>query len=268
MIEPEEDEPFDLSFTGQEDDDHEDGISLEELGQAYAQAMARADDQRHRVDPPRESTATSQPSTEGVSRFEELTQAMGNDKARDEADAESGTDAEPLPSPLAIIEAALFIGNPDNRGITEAELAGLMRDVSVADVSDYVDQLNRSYQANGQALRIHRDEDGLRMGLAPDMETVRRAFYGKIRESRLSQAAIEVLSLVAYQPGITADKVQDQRGKESVSLLGQLVRRRLLEQRRAPVADSKRTVATYFPTERFLQIFQLESLEDLPRVES
>jgi len=236
-------------------------ISLEELGQAYAEAMAEV------IGPDDSASEAALSETD--------TSDAADDDAADDSDEETVGSAEAddedddsIPTPTAIIEAALFIGNPENRGITEAELAALMRDVTVDDVSEYVDRLNESYIANDQAFRIHRDEDGLRLGVAPDMEVVRRAFYGKIRETRLSQHAIEVLSLVAYQPGITAEKVQDQRGKESASLLSQLVRRRLLEQRRVAVEGTKKTTATYHPTERFLQLFGLQSLDDLPQVEA
>lgn len=248
------------------DDADSEGISLEELGAAYAEAIAQSE-----VLDPRLKRAPSPETEPGQSSIPGWGSGSRSFTASDTDKSAEGTptaaDDDPLPSPTAIVEAALFIGNPENRGLSEAELAALMRDVTPEDISRYVDQLNAGYQANGQALRIHRDEDGLRMGVAPDMETVRRAFYGKIRESRLSQAAIEVLSLVAYQPGITAEKVQDQRGKESVSLLSQLVRRRLLEQRRLQKPGEKRATPVYFPTERFLQLFQIRSLEDLPDVE-
>lgn len=242
-----------------EDDQDWDGISLEELGLAYAEAFAAQAD---------EPTAAEQDEqAELVAADDSAAQGPAAAVAEDPGDAwEDETDA--VPTPTAIIEAALFIGNPDGKAMSESELAALMRGVTADDVSQYVDRLNEGYQQHGQALRIHRDEDGLRMGVAPDMEVVRRAFYGKIRETRLSQPAIEVLSLVAYQPGITADKVQDQRGKESGSLLSQLVRRRLLEQRRSVPEGATRPVVTYYPTERFLQLFGLESLDDLPQVES
>lgn len=248
------------------DDEDSEGISLEELGAAYAEAIAQAE-----VSDPRLKRAPAPGSDQDQSAIPDWGSdprppTGGDPNERAEAGLAEAED-DLLPSPAAIVEAALFIGNPENRGLSEAELAALMRDVTPDDISRYVDQLNAGYQANGQALRIHRDEDGLRMGVAPDMEIVRRAFYGKIRESRLSQAAIEVLSLVAYQPGITAEKVQDQRGKESVSLLSQLVRRRLLEQRRVQKPGEKRATPVYFPTERFLQLFQIRSLEDLPHVE-
>lgn len=242
-----------------EDDLDWDGISLEELGQAYAEAFAAQSDEPGLAEQevPSDDAPIDEPASEPVPA---VSIQPDEDDGEDEIDA--------VPTPIAIIEAALFIGHPEGKGMTESELAALMRGVTADDVSQYVDRLNEGYQQNGQALRIHRDEDGLRMGVAPDMEVVRRAFYGKIRETRLSQPAIEVLSLVAYQPGITAEKVQDQRGKESGSLLSQLVRRRLLEQRRSTPEGATRPVVTYYPTERFLQLFGLDSLDDLPQVES
>lgn len=256
-------------MTREPDDEELDGISLEELGAAYARAMQQGEDDRGTpADHPADDSEAGAGPAAAAGLAVDDGSAPGIDRAAvAEPDAAGGDENDSLPTPLAIIEAALFIGNPENRGITEAELASLMRDVTAEEVAGYVDRLNQSYQENDQALRIHRDEDGLRMGVSPDMEIVRRAFYGKIRETRLSQAAIEVLSLVAYQPGITADQVQDQRGKESASLLSQLVRRRLLQQRRVACESSKRPVATYYPTERFLQLVGLQSLDDLPQVE-
>jgi segregation and condensation protein B len=245
------------------DDDSQWGeISLEELGQAYAEAMASV----MGTEPATTDSGTADLQADEAADDDAVNDFEGQSDRQSTIPADEEQD-DAIPTPVAIIEAALFIGNPENRGITESELAALMRDVTADDVSEYVDRLNESYVANGQAFRIHRDEDGLRMGVAPDMEVVRRAFYGKIRETRLSQPAIEVLSLVAYQPGITAEKVQDQRGKESASLLSQMVRRRLLELRRVPVEGTKKMVSTYHPTERFLQLFGLESLDDLPQVE-
>lgn len=230
---------------GEDGDEHWEGLSLEELGQAYAEVVARSDDSPSRTDVPSE-------------------EIVSHDDIHDPIDE---TESDAVPSLSSIIEGALFIGHADGRGIRESELAALMRDVSVEDVVEEIERLNESYKINHQAFQIIRDDAGVRLGVASDLETVRRAFYSKVREATLTQGAVEVLSLVAYQPGITGEKVQDQRGKDSASLLSQLVRRRLLEQRRAVGTDGKKAIATYFPTERFLNLFGLESLEDLPQVE-
>jgi segregation and condensation protein B len=142
-----------------------------------------------------------------------------------------------------------------------------MRDVSPSEVEQLIDRLNASYQQHAQALRIVREDRGYRLTIAPQVEGVRRSFLGKVREARLTQAAIEVLSLVAYQPGITAQKIQDQRGQESGPVLNQLVRRQLLRIDRIKSEDSGRDIPHYFTTERFLVLFGLTSLDDLPHVE-
>jgi segregation and condensation protein B len=228
-------------------DDEWEGLSLEELGQAYAQVVARSEPNEAEI-----SSPVTAP---------ELPEAVEPDDFQDE----SVPDA--VPSLASIIEGALFIGHPDSRAIRESELAALMRDVTVDEVAEEIDRLNEAYKQNEQAFRIIRDDDGVRLGVASDLEVVRRAFYGKVREATLSQGAVEVLALVAYQPGITGEKVESQRGKESASLLSQLVRRRLLEQRRVTDEKGKRSSPTYHPTERFLSLFGIESLEDLPQVE-
>ncbi len=227
------------------DDDELPEISLDDLGAAYARAVAEHDGEAFAaIDPEHEST---------------------------DGDTDDGFTEIPEPddvvTPESIIEAALFVGHPDNKSFSEQRLASLMRDVSPDEVEQIIKHLNQSYKDHDQALRIVRDDHGYKMTIAPQVEIVRRSFLGKVREARLSQMAIEVLSLVAYQPGITAQKVQDQRGQESGPLLNQLVRRQLLSIERVVPTEGGRAIPHYYPTERFLVLFGLESIEDLPHVE-
>ncbi|NLF07030.1 MAG: SMC-Scp complex subunit ScpB, partial [Pirellulaceae bacterium] len=80
--------------------------------------------------------------------------------------------------------------------------------------------------------------------------------------ARLSQAAIDVLALVAYEQPITGEKIQQLRGKPSRHVLAHLVRRGLLRIERP---EPKRRTAYYRTTDRFLRVFNLESLDDLPQ---
>ena len=246
------DEPEQGPREVQEEKDREETseVSLEDLGAAYARVAAEHDPKAFA--PP--------------------------ESARDEADSDDlfAVESEPagtspldqeVVTPEAIIEGALFVGHPQNKSLSEQRLASLMRDVKPEEVEEVIERLNQSYQEAGQALQIVRDENGYRMTITGDVESIRRSFYGKVREAKLNQAAIEVLSLVAYQPGITAQTVQDQRGRESNALLNQLVRRQLLRIERREPEGGGRKVPHYHPTERFLELFGLESLEDLPQVE-
>jgi segregation and condensation protein B len=223
-------------------------LSLDDLGAAYARAAAAHD--------PESFVAPSDESATDV-----------NENTGFETLPESPTDAIQSVHPEGVIEAALFVGHPENESFSAGRLAALMRDVTDGEVIAMIETLNQSYKSAGQAFRIVEDENGYRLTIAPAVENVRQSFLGKVREARLSQAAVEVLSLVAYQPGVTAQTIQDQRGKESGSLLNQLVRRRLLEIKREKSANDNRKVPHYYPTERFLTLFSLESLDDLPLVD-
>lgn len=226
-------------------------LSLDDLGAAYARAAAKHDPEAFAPSEDEDEAANESSADELEAAFE------------DEADAEE----DELVTPEAIIEGALFIGHPENKLITEQRLAALMREVTPEEVVELIAKLNQSYRDADQALRIIRDDQGYRMTISPEVENVRRSFSGKIREAKLAQAAIEVLALVVYQPGISAQKVQDQRGRECGPLLNQLVRRQLLSIERKIPEEGGRAVPHYYPTERFLTLFELESLDDLPQVE-
>lgn len=239
-----------------EPQDDDETLSFEDLGAAFAKAAAEVD--RDTVSG--EGAATGLASTGPDVDSEPAV-------ADEEDDVDAGT-PDSMVTPEAIIEGALFVGHPENLSFTEQRLASLMRDVTPEEVVQLIDQLNVSYREAGQALRIVQDDQGYRLSTAPELDSLRQQFLGKVRETRLSQLAVEVLALVAYQPGVTAQTVRDQRGRDCGSILNQLVRRRLLEIKREPGEPGGRPVQTYYPTERFLALFHLESLDDLPQVDS
>jgi segregation and condensation protein B len=72
---------------------------------------------------------------------------------------------------------------------------------------------------------------------------------------------IEVLAAVAYHQPITAEEVTRLRGTTSGHVLAQLVRRQLLQL----VREDAQRRACYSTTTRFLELFHLQSLADLPR---
>lgn len=237
--------------TSEEDPSEE--LSLDDLGAAYARAAAQHDPEAFAAANDAQDDAT-----------DEQANASSNDG---EIDLGGTAEVDESVTPEAIVEAALFVGHPENRSLTPQRLASLIRDFTPEETVETIERLNDSYRQADQALRIVSDEHGYRMTIAPEVEGVRRSFLGKVREARLSQAAIEVLSLVAYQPGVDAQTVQDQRGRESGALLNQLVRRQLLRIERVKPESGGRAMAHYYPTERFLVLFGIESLDDLPQVE-
>lgn len=268
--------------------DDEDEISLEDLGAAYALAVSNDPDSDpgndpdsdSGNDPANDSLGESLDRENGHRRDSPGGDSSGSDPSRPSrivgefdgphslfGDSGGGDETMLLPSPEAIVEAALFVGHPSNEPLTATRIASLMRDVTPEEVAELIEKLNDSYRQNKQAIRIIREQSGFVMTLSPEASSVRAAFVGKVRETKLNQPAIDVLALVAYQPGITAAKIDDQRGRESAAILNQLVRRQLLMVERIKPDGGGRASSHYYPTERFLYLFEMESLQDLPLVE-
>ncbi|MDR2439161.1 MAG: SMC-Scp complex subunit ScpB [Planctomycetaceae bacterium] len=165
-------------------------------------------------------------------------------------------------SPGTILEAMLFVGDWGNRPLSAIRAAEKMRNVSPEEIDDVVIMLNRDYQRWGCPYTIQKESEGYRMILRPEFNPILAKFYGKTREAKLSQQAIDTLSVVAYRQPISTEEVQKIRKQPSSALLNQLVRRGLLGVERE-IRDKKK-IMLYRTTNRFLELFQLDSIDDLP----
>ncbi len=221
------------------------GVSLEALTAAFAQAMGGDAPQE-----PDELQAEPQPDDE--------IEPVDKDMTGEDDDV-----ACPV-CPSSILEAMLFVGRRDGRPLRVQEAADLMRGVEPGEIPGLVDTLNRRYRATGCPYEIQSERGGYRLALARPFYSMRDRFYGRIREARLSQAAIDVLAIVAYEQPLTAERITELRGKSSAHIVRQLVRRDLL---RIVRPEEEPAVAQYHTTDRFLRLFGLADLDDLPRSE-
>ncbi|TWT33118.1 SMC-Scp complex subunit ScpB [Blastopirellula retiformator] len=231
------------------DDDLDEGLSLEKLSAAFAAAMGG--DEPYEVS---EEEAPAEPTAEEEESSEEAV-------ARVLATEEEPDDCEL--SPRTILEAMLFVGSPDNSPLSAEKGAARMRGVGVDEIADIVEELNQAYLEEGCPYEIVSSGGGFRMSLRDEFGRLREKFYGKVREAKLSQPAVDVLALVAYNQNVTREEVDQLRGKPSGPLLNQLVRRELLQLERSGKGKEKKK--TYSTTDRFLEMFRLSSLEDLPQ---
>jgi len=218
------------------------GIPLDELGQAYAALLKKG------TDPYPEAPAAEPEEPEAV--LESEVEPLPDDEPSFEV------------TPASILEAILFVGHPAGEPLTSQQIAGLMRGVPPGEIDDLVVELNATYARENAPYTIEPVGAGYRLRLRPEFAALQNAFYGRIREARLSQAAIDVLAIVAYNQPLTAERIEELRGKPSGAILAQLVRRDLLELRRT---GEKQRKAEYFTTDRFLALFGLQSLAELPR---
>ncbi len=164
-------------------------------------------------------------------------------------------------TPRSILEAMLFVGSSDNQPLAVERMAGLMRGVRPVEIEELVRELNEQYAASGCPYEIRSEGAGYRMALREEYARIRDKFYGRVRQARLSPAAVEVLSIIAYKGPQTSDDVARLRGTPSGAILSQLVRRQLLALERSQAPPRR---AHYRTTQRFLDLFGLSSVDDLP----
>lgn len=265
---------FGLGQLGEIDD--EQGLSLEELSQAYADLIEGGGD-----------PYTANSSDKGESTAATEPWEVDSDDADDSCDV----------SPHSILEAMLFVGHPANEPLTSRVVAGLMRGVRPSEIDEMIRDLNHSYAEQRCPFEIRSVGAGYRLELKPEFSLLRDRFYGRIKAAKLTQQVVDVLAIVAYKQPISKGEVDSIRGKPSAGVLAQLVRRQLLKLVREPASDAEpptissaklqsakskkpqskkpqskkpkppKLVPMYYTTDRFLQVFGLVALGDLPRSE-
>ena len=218
-----------------------DGLPLDDLRAAYAQLIDGGSDS------PRQEEASSSENEDAV-ELELDEEAVGPD----EADVD----------PRSILEAMLFVGNPDSQPLTSRQVAALMRGVSPSEIDRLVKELNEVYEAESCLYRIVSIGAGYVLQLRDEFAGLRDRFYGRVREARLSQAAVDVLAMVAYRQPMTRQQVNELRSRPSGAVLSQLVRRQLLRIERT---EEQPRNPSYYTTDRFLDLFGLASIEELPQ---
>ncbi len=265
-------------------DEH--GLALDQLTAAYAQLIARGDDPYvslpdpdslpsvldddpdtadQRNDAPGDSSGDSP--ADGLLGDDALAADQSSvvrspDAARGWDDGRATADEAYEVSPRSILEAMLFVGHPENKPLNSEHVASLMRGVRAHEIDELVKELNRTYDADGSPYRIEAIGAGYQLALRDEFNALRDVFYGRVKAARLSQAAIDVLAIVAYGQPMTREDVETLRGKPSGSLLSQLVRRQLLHVERS---STRPRIQRFFTTDRFLHLFGLQSLRDLPQ---
>jgi segregation and condensation protein B len=222
------------------------GLSLNELSQAYAALLAQGADPY----PQETDSALADPL---------LVQAKVEIKL---PPAEKTAEPPFEITPRSILEAILFVGHPSGEPFTSERMAALMRGVRPAEIDDLVCELNVEFKTQGAPYTIESAGPGYRLSLRPEFAALAAAFHGRIREARLSQAAIDILAIVGYHQPVAAPEIERLRGKPNGALLSQLIRRDLLALERP---TTKSEAPKYRTTSRFLEIFGLDSLAELPR---
>ena len=162
-----------------------------------------------------------------------------------------------------VIEAILFAADTP---LTLPKIVSILGLASARDVRGHIESLNDRYAREGAAFRIDKLAGGYQMLTLPAYNTWVRRLKQARQDSKLSQAALETLAVVAYrQPVVRAD-IEAVRGVAAGEMLNRLRELGLIKI--VGRAEDVGRPMLYGTTKRFLEVFGLSSLEDLPQVEA
>ncbi len=161
----------------------------------------------------------------------------------------------------SVVEAVLFASDEP---LTAERLANIAES-RVKQIRQHIKSLNEKYQANKNTFRIEQVAGGYQMmTLSPYNHWLKKLLRAR-SDSKLSPAALETLAIIAYkQPVIRAD-IEAIRGVTVGEIIRGLMYKGLVKiVGRAEVLGRPMLYGT---TKKFLEIFGLNTLKDLPKVE-
>lgn len=184
--------------------------------------------------------------------------ASGNGPAAADGEALSGelVETEDLKK---IIETLLFI---TDRPVKPSRIADVVETADARRVREIIRELQEEYASQGRAVRIVELGGGFQMSTKPEYGRWVRRLYNEKMTTKLSNAALETLAIVAYKQPITRAEMEAIRG---VDVAGPL--ERLLERALVRVVGKKDTVGrpmVYGTTDEFLRMFGLNKISELP----
>ena len=162
----------------------------------------------------------------------------------------------------AIIEAILFAAG---REVNSIELMSVL-EISEDELIDIINALKEDYEKTSRGIEIISINDAYQLATKKDLYEYLYQVFDKRAKPNLSQAAMETLAIIAYNPKITRAEIEAIRGVNSDGTIYKLLEYDLIESAGKLDAPGKPTI--YRTTSSFLKMFgikDLECLPDLPR---
>ena len=159
---------------------------------------------------------------------------------------------------IAVIEAVLFAHGEPIEAEKLCAAAGIEEDTLIK----LIQLLGDRYEAEESALTVMKLGNSYQLAVKADFIDYVRAALETKKNTPLSPAAMEVLTIIAYNQPVTKGFVEHIRGIDSSSVVNSLVEKNLLEE--AGRLDVPGKPIAYRTTPAFLRCFQLTSIDDLP----
>ncbi len=171
--------------------------------------------------------------------------------------------ADDFQAKLSRLEAVLFLAREP---ISTRKLANLAKLADGTEARTLLRELAKRYDQRASAMQVVDLAGGVQLLTRPQLASWIRRLHGGPEEITLSAPALETLSVVAYRQPVVRAEVEAVRGVQCGEILRVLMERDLL--RIVGRAEELGRPFLYGTTKKFLQVFGLRRLEQLPIIDS
>jgi segregation and condensation protein B len=211
---------------------------------------------------PTDDAPAAEPSAETTEAEVQITRPEGAaDGVEDSAEVEEAEEAEES-SPLdpRLLEALLF---STHHPLTPQRLAELLEVKSQKSLKAAIHDLNQQYETTDRTFRIEQVAGGYQLLSLPEFGDILKRLHQREADAKLSKAALETLAIIAYKQPILRADVEAIRGVACGETIRSLMEKHLVNI--AGRAEEPGRPILYGTTKRFLQLFGLNNLKDLPQ---
>ena len=171
------------------------------------------------------------------------------------------SEEDTLENLTAIIEAILFVsGDP-----VRVDVLAHAMNLTVQELEQALDELRDHLALENRGIQLNRSGETVFLSICPKYAPQVELFLQPIQKQPLSQAVLETLSIIAYRQPVTKGDVEGVRGVKCDYSVQTLVNRGFIEE-----CGRRETLGRpilYRTTDKFLQHFGIESLDELPSVD-
>ena len=160
----------------------------------------------------------------------------------------------------AIIEAILFACG---REVKIQELMSAL-ELGSNEILELIEEMKNEYEKAGRGIEIIKVNDAIQLTTKKEYYEYIYPIFDKRSKPNLSNAALETLSIIAYNPKITKAEIESIRGVGSDGTIYKQLEYNLIEN--VGKADAPGRPSMYSVTNEFLKMFGITSLEDLPEL--
>ena len=213
-------------------------------------------------EPQTPSTPTKPESADAIPAPSQESEPAVQDAATTEGPDLGSSFVEKETSLESVVEAILFASD---ESLSAERLAGIAEISTIKPVRECVERLNARYEQSGRSFRIEQIAGGYQMMTLPQYNPWLKKLLRNRADNKFSPAALESLAIISYkQPIIRAD-IEAIRGVASGEILRSLMYKGLVKiVGRAEVIGRPMLYGT---TRKFLEVFGLNSIKDLPKAE-